>query len=65
MYKRCDSMVFIFTTDSTLPLTDHERRLAEEFFDRLMPLKRMSVLNERIDGFGSYINLAHYGQFAR
>lgn len=56
-YKRCDNMIFIFTTDSTSPLTDHERSLAEAFLDILAPLKRALVLNERIDGFGPYINL--------
>ena len=62
-YKRCDSMIFILTTDSTSPLTDHERRLAEKFLDRLTPLMRASVLNERIDGFGPYINLHITGSY--
>ena len=65
MYKRCDSLVFLFTTDSTLPLTDHERSLAEGFLDRQAALKRASVLNERIDGFGPYIELHITGSFVR
>ena len=55
----------IFTTDSTLPLTDHERRLAEDFLDRLAPLRRVYVLNERIEGFGPYINLHITGRYSR
>ena len=64
MYKRCDSFVFLFTTDSTLSLTDHERSLVDGFLDSLAPLKRASVLNERIDGFGSYIHLHITGSYA-
>ena len=64
-YKRCDSMIFLFTSDVASPLTDHERRLAEEFLDRLAPLKRASVLNEQIAGFGPYLNLHITGSYAR
>ena len=65
MYKHCDSIVFLFTTDASLPLTDYERSLAEGFLDRLAPWKRALVLNERIDGFGPYINLHITGSCAR
>lgn len=62
MYKRCDGKVFLFITDATLPLTDHECSLVDVFLYRLTPLKRASVMEVRIDGFGPYINL-HKGQF--
>ena len=64
-YGRCDSMVLVFTTDLCSPLTDSERRSAEEFLDKLAPLQRVMILNEQIQGFGPYIDMQITGSYAR